>query len=180
MNKGLDLSKGDIIGFLNSDDSYYSNEILGEIVRVLRDKSVDIVHGDIKFVDNNGKLVRYWKAEPFSKGQFGRSMSPAHPSFYCHRSVYERVGVFSLNYKIVGDLEFMFRALELHNLSSSILDKCIVEMRLGGASTRSFFTTWYIFKEVKEFHAYHNVRFNSLLYWIWKFRKLINQKVFKE
>jgi len=178
MNKGLELCTGEIIGFLNSDDLYSNNNVLSKIAEIFNNSNVDIVHGDLQFINENNEVVRSWKGESYYSGQFARSMSPAHPTFYCKRAVFDKVGRFTLDYKIVGDLEFMFRSLEISKMSSSLISENLVIMRLGGISTESIYTSWSIYKEVKNFHLYHGVSFNSFVYWRGKFLKFLKQKVF--
>ena len=50
MNKGIKLSKGDFIGFLNSDDYFSSSDSIEIIVRNLKKYNVDCVHGNVVFL----------------------------------------------------------------------------------------------------------------------------------
>ena len=57
MNKGIQLATGDVIGFLNSDDTYASNDILYSISQLFNsDEDLDIVYGDIDYVDSAGQI----------------------------------------------------------------------------------------------------------------------------
>lgn len=41
---------------------------------------------------------------------------PAHPSFYCKREIFDKAGLYSLDYKIGADYEMMvrlFKSIEL-------------------------------------------------------------------
>lgn len=176
MNKGVGISRGQIIGFLNSDDYFYDTHSLEKIVTKFLNTDLDIVHGNMIFVDKNLKIVRFWQAEQFYFGQFSKSMSPAHPTFYCRREVYTSVGPFSLEYKIAGDLDFMFRALEIKKFSSAFVDEILVVMRIGGISTSSLYSTFTIFKEVKKIHNTYKVRFNVIKYWLSKILKILKQR----
>ena len=61
MNKGIALATGDVIGILNSDDFYTSDDVLSVIADEFANKSVDAVYGDIHFVNPNNltRCVRY-------------------------------------------------------------------------------------------------------------------------
>ena len=50
MNKGIELSSGDVVGILNSDDIYESNKVLS-LVNDAFTINVDAVYGDIEYVD---------------------------------------------------------------------------------------------------------------------------------
>ncbi len=47
MNKGIAMATGDVVGILNSDDFYTSDEVLEILVRELSLSGADAVYGDI-------------------------------------------------------------------------------------------------------------------------------------
>ncbi len=47
MNKGLRMATGDVVGILNSDDFFSSNDALSTVARVI--EGVDAVYGDVHF-----------------------------------------------------------------------------------------------------------------------------------
>ena len=52
MNRGIKLAKGDVIGFLNSDDFYLNNEVISKVAREFaRDPSLDANYADLIYVD---------------------------------------------------------------------------------------------------------------------------------
>ena len=99
MNKGINMATGDIVGILNSDDFYTSNDILSTIASKMKCSNVDAVYGDIHFVKANDlrKCVRYYSSKYFHRRWMRFGFMPAHPSFYCRRKVYERYGNFDLS-----------------------------------------------------------------------------------
>lgn len=51
MNKGISLATGDIVGILNSDDFYTSNNILERVIHEFtEDNRIDAIYGDVHFV----------------------------------------------------------------------------------------------------------------------------------
>ncbi len=46
MNKGIQLAKGDVLGFLNADDFYASGEVIEKVTRMFEDQSVDACYGE--------------------------------------------------------------------------------------------------------------------------------------
>jgi len=149
MNKGIGLSTGDIVGILNSDDFYKTNDILEIVAREFINKDIDCLYGDLEYVDanNTGKIVRYWKSNPFEDGLFEKGWQPAHPTFFIKRECYKKYGVFNLEFKIAADYEIMLRFLERYKLKSSYIEKKFVKMRVGGESNRSLLN---IFKANQE------------------------------
>ena len=140
MNKGLKLASGDILGILNSDDFYNSNDIIQKVTQAFQDPNIDIVFGDLYYVNqqNPDKVVRKWCSGPFYKGAFKKGWHPAHPSFFVRKRIYETHGYFDLDFKLAADFELMLRFLEKHQLNSSYLDVPMVRMRLGGATNKSW------------------------------------------
>jgi len=139
MNKGIALATGDIVGILNSDDMYASSDIIEKIVYEFENKNIDSLYGDLVYVSENdtSKVVRYWKSKEYKKGLFQKGWHPAHPTFFVKKEIYNRYGVFNINFKIAADYELMLRFLEKYQITSSYINEIFVKMRLGGASNQS-------------------------------------------
>lgn len=139
MNKGLNLVTGDIIGILNSDDFYVDNNVISKIAKRFDDPAVDCVHADLYYVnkDNTAQIVRHWKSCAYSPGAFRKGWHPAHPTFFVRKRVYEKYGLFDLNFNLAADFELMLRFLERYKINSIHLPEPVVRMRLGGATSKN-------------------------------------------
>ena len=137
MNKGLELSSGEIVGFLNSDDFFPKNNVL-EIIAwgFLKPtkNEIKIVYADVEYIDNTSLTIRKIKGKIINKNSFKYGFHPAHPSFYAKKEIYEKYGGFNTKYSIAADYEIMLRLLHKYNLNSLYIHDCFVKMRLGGVS----------------------------------------------
>ncbi len=98
MNKGIHRATGDIVGVLNSDDFYSSENVLELIAKAFEDKTIDACYGDLRYVEpeDTSKIVRFWRAGQYSLKSFYWGWMPPHPTFFVRKSVYERYGFFNL------------------------------------------------------------------------------------
>jgi hypothetical protein len=137
MNKGLRCFGGEAVGFLNSDDRFADRNCLAEIAAALY--RADITFGHVDFVADHisGRIVRQWRATSYVPDGFRNGWMPAHPTFYVRRNVVEKVGKFDINFRIAADYDYMLRSIELHNFDQVLIDRVLVQMQHGGASTRN-------------------------------------------
>jgi glycosyltransferase involved in cell wall biosynthesis len=150
MNKGIGLATGDIVGILNSDDFYIDNNVCERVVKEFEEKQVDSVYADLVFVkpENLDKTVRYYDSSHFSPEKFAYGWMPAHPTFFVKKEVYDKYGVFKINYKIAADYELLVRFLAKNKINYSYIKKPIVKMRTGGASTSGIKSNYILNKEI--------------------------------
>lgn len=139
MNKGISLATGEVIGFLNADDIYADNLVLGKVASVFADSSVDACYADLVYVsrDDLNRVIRYWKSREYRKGLFRKGWMPAHPTFFARRSVYEKYGGFDLDFKFQSDFDLTIRFLEIHGIKSVYIPEIFIKMRMGGATNRN-------------------------------------------
>ena len=139
INKGIKLATGDIIGILNSDDMFASEDVISEIVRCFEEYQLDAVYGDLVYVQkaNTNKVVRLWKGFSYQRYRFQYGWMPAHPTFYIKRELIEKFGGYESHYFTAADYEFMARYLYRHHISARYLPKLIVKMRMGGQSNNT-------------------------------------------
>ena len=139
MNKGINMATGDVIGILNSDDLFFNNNVLQDIVNTFTTKEIDCLYGNLIFVDvlNTNKVIRTWQGSQHFQNSFLKGWHPAHPTFYVKREIYKKYGVFDTSFDVSADFELMLRFIEKYKITNLYLDRYFVKMRMGGESTGS-------------------------------------------
>jgi len=138
MNKGIARATGDVIGTLNADDYYSDADIIDNVATAFADQNMNILYGDLDYVDSNGKIIRKWRSGKYKKGIFNFGWMPPHPTFYCRRKLFEKLGVYKLDYGSAADYELMLRFIHLNNTNAYYLNKVMVKMVIGGISNKNF------------------------------------------
>jgi len=171
-NKGLKLATGDVVGFLNADDTFYNENSIQDIVDAFSINETDIVYGNLDYVNEESKVIRNWISRPYEKGLVKKAWKPAHPTFYCKKEVYDRLGGYNDSFKIAGDFELCLRFLEINQVPSFYLNKKLVKMLVGGISNSALKSKWIIFKEDLRALKINNISVNPVLFFLYKLKKL--------
>ena len=137
MNKGIAMATGDVIGILNSDDYFTSYDVVSKLAKPFEDETLDAVYGDIHFIHDGepDKVTRYYSSKIFSPFWVRFGFMPAHPSLYVRKEIYDKVGLYKLDYKIGADFEMVVRMFHVHKIKAHYINMDFVTMRNGGAST---------------------------------------------
>lgn len=138
MNKGIQMATGEVIGIINSDDLFCDSEAVEKVMRIFESNiNLDSVYADLFYVAQNdtSKIIRSWKTGLQKKFKFG--WHPAHPTFYVKHEVYNRCGLFDMDFKLASDFEIMLRFLDKFEISSFYLKEGLVKMRLGGTTNKN-------------------------------------------
>ena len=117
-SRGVALAKNDIIGFWNVDDIRYADAV-ADAVRLIKENGAELVYFPfiikwyLKFF-GLAFLVKRKKIVPpvFDRREFTRSMH-CGPFFIFSRSLYDKVGPFDEQFKIVGDFDWCIRAVKI-------------------------------------------------------------------
>ena len=133
-NKGIRAARGDIIGILNSDDSYFNNNVFEKVNEAFADNQIIFVHGDIYFEDPfYGSNVRKPLLCPITT-----TMPYNHAAMFFRKKVYEKYGFYNESYKYSMDYELIIRyEKEIPNFRSKgkyLQGEPISIMHSGGAS----------------------------------------------
>ena len=140
MNKGIKYASGEVVGFLNSDDFYFDNDVLSKVFQTFKSNpSINACYSDLVYVDKltASKTIRYFKSKEFTPGLFSKGWCPPHPTFFVRKSVFKKYGDFDLNLKIASDVDLMMRFLEIHKVKSLYIPEIWVKMRLGGTTNKN-------------------------------------------
>lgn len=172
INKGIQLSSGDIIGILNADDVFSDSSVLSKVALAFeRDSELQAVIGDIAFVNSQGKTTRYYSAKNWNPSKFVKGFMPPHPSFYCRRELFERLGYYRTDFEIAADYELLIRFLKKEQIKYQYLPFRMVDMSTGGKSTKSVWSNYIINKEIKRACELNGLKTNYFLIYskyLWK------------
>jgi glycosyltransferase involved in cell wall biosynthesis len=109
LQKGFDRSTGEILAWINSDDTYEPGALLavGEIFAQLPE--ADVVYGNANLIDAEGKLIREIRCVPYHPLALPVALNIHQTSTFWRRSLFERVGGMNLEYKYGMDHELFYR-----------------------------------------------------------------------
>ena len=134
MNKGIRRARNDVVAILNADDRYVDPQVLRDVAGVV--EGADACYANLVYTNRTGKVVRYWRAGRHLKAKWYFGWMPPHPTFFVRRRVYETHGMFDLRYPVAADYELMLRFVHKACIDVRYLDRVVVEMAVGGNSTR--------------------------------------------
>ena len=112
INKGMQRARGEIVAYLNSDDLYYPNT-LEKVVNFFADNSsVELVYGNLNFVDAEGKKLFTQIYPKFSLNFFimANCSMIGQPASFWKSSLLKKIGMFDESLKMAADFEFFIRA----------------------------------------------------------------------
>lgn len=125
-NKGLNLSSGEWINFLNAGDTYTSHDVLKYVMQN-RDKHSAILTAFSQHNDITIPQKALSNSQPLPK----KSMI-SHQASFVKREVFADVGNFSNKYEIRMDYDFWLRALSHHEFQ--FIEKTLVNYHAGKSS----------------------------------------------
>ena len=109
INKGLRLAKGDVIGWLSSDDMYVKDAV-SEAVRFLQSNPQHaMVYGDADIVDERGEKMGSYETEPFDIERFAKHCPICQPSAFVRSEVLATVGGLNEGLHYCMDMDLWIR-----------------------------------------------------------------------
>lgn len=151
MNKGIKNATGDYIMFLNSDDQLFDETVIEKLSELAQKNNSDLVWGDICHYNPETGYKNVQEHNKFNIIYLIKN-TPAQPACLYKKSLFNEVGLFSTDFKVVSDQEWFLRAFLKHNISRSYINYPINVFNTGGISTNEKYETA-ISKERKEMFA---------------------------
>lgn len=138
LNKGIRLATGEIVGWLHSDDCFYDDNVLKDVVETFERTGCDMVYGNGLFVDANqpDKVVRKWISGNCSDGKLMRGWHPLHTTVFVKKAIFEKYGLYNEKMRMAADTEWLIKIMYKTGIKIEYLrERYIVRMNHGGLST---------------------------------------------
>lgn len=113
INKGIGLSSGDVLAYLNADDRYFPYSLETVVGFFLTYPDVDFIYGYCTYISENGKPLYVYRALPWMQQIVRKARYTwAQPSCFWRRRIHEKIGLFDDSLKYLADRDFFERIIE--------------------------------------------------------------------
>ena len=134
IQKGFDRSTGEILGWLNSDDTYQPGALLAVGEAFARHPEAGVVYGNANLIDASGKFMRELRSVKYHPLALPVAMNIHQASTFWRRSLFDRVGKLNMEYQFGGmDYELFFRFVKA-NAGFFFVRKALANYRQHEAS----------------------------------------------
>ncbi|CDF80639.1 glycosyltransferase (GT2) [Formosa agariphila KMM 3901] len=137
MNKGLQKCKGEFIYFLNSGDTFYSDNVLQDINEEIIKNEPKIIFGNINDISEETGISKIRLKQKLNKINLFDKMV-CHQALFCKRTLFEN-NAFNLDYKIKADYDWLLRTM-FTNPKIVNTNIVVANYMLGGLSATQYNT----------------------------------------
>lgn len=109
VNKGIACAHGEIIGWLNSDDTYYPDAVEKAVHTLLSHPSFDMVYGEGDYIDRNGTVTGRYDTKMFDYQQLASECIICQPTAFFTKEIAEKAGLLNADLQMCMDYEFWIR-----------------------------------------------------------------------
>jgi glycosyltransferase involved in cell wall biosynthesis len=109
MNKGVMLSKGDLIIHLHAGDAFVNENVLSMVVADYRLNGWRWAVGGIQRVAPDGRILAIQQPVKYDYKYLSRICYLPHQATFITRDIFERYGLFSCDFAIAMDYEYWLR-----------------------------------------------------------------------
>jgi len=109
VNKGLQRARGEIIGWLNSDDIFYPGAVRTAVDFFESRPDIDVAYGNGCHIDEHDNFIEPYPTEDWDFERLKRRCYLCQPAVFFRRSVVERFGPLDVQWHYALDYEYWLR-----------------------------------------------------------------------
>jgi glycosyltransferase involved in cell wall biosynthesis len=156
MNKGLKVSTGDRVLFLNAGDELFDKNIISYVINLLKGKEkYALVYGSVLLKGRDIIL----KSVPIKS--INKVMVTNHQACFFNTSIHKNY-YYNINYKIAADYDVIFKMFN-NNEEFAIIDSVISKVEPNGVADSNRFQTYFEYFKVRRGIVCGGVNFSYLI-----------------
>lgn len=128
INKGMRMAIGEIMAYLNSDDTY-ETDTLNVVSKYFEENpTAMIIHGKGRHIDENDKYINDYPTEKVDKNILKTKCPICQPTVFWRRELWEKIGDFDEKLNYAMDYQYWLRVAEKYNFD--FVDEYLANTRL--------------------------------------------------
>lgn len=110
INAGLLTSHGQILGYLNSDDTLRPGALRSVADAFAAHPEIHVIYGNADTIDTDGRVTGQYRTLPFEQESFFGDCYICQPATFWRREVMDRIGLFDPSLQVAMDYDYWIRA----------------------------------------------------------------------
>jgi glycosyltransferase involved in cell wall biosynthesis len=131
MNKGIKLSHGQWINFMNSGDVFHSDTVVADIFTSKNINNYGLIYGNVNYYSLE-QNINYAKGGEIKFSDLYYDMPICHQSMFVKKKVFEKIGVYDKEYKVIADYEHLVRIYQDTSIFKKYFDIVISDFLIDG------------------------------------------------
>jgi glycosyltransferase involved in cell wall biosynthesis len=117
VNKGFRLARGEILGWLNADDTYLPGAIYEVATYFQRHPDVDVLYGEAYHIDDSGNRIERYHTEPFDAERLSDICFICQPTVFFRKRVMQDIGPLNDTLHYCMDYEYWIRFAKRYRIT---------------------------------------------------------------
>lgn len=117
VNKGIRRAQGQIIGWLNSDDTYLEGAVSTMVSYMKSHSDADMVYGEGYYTDKEGNIIERYLTEKYDIGRLAEMCIICQPTAFFTREIVEKAGMLDVDHQLSMDYELWMRIAKAGKIS---------------------------------------------------------------
>lgn len=109
VNSGFRLANGEILGWLNSDDTYHHGAVKAAAGYLAASTDTAMVYGDARYIDENNAITGTFPTEDFDMNRLAAACIICQPAAFFRRAALEAVGMLDPGLRYCMDYDLWIR-----------------------------------------------------------------------
>jgi len=109
VNSGFRLAKGEILGWLNSDDTYLPGTVKAAVWHLAANTETAVVYGDAYYIDEKNAITGTYPTEDFSLSRLAGACIICQPAAFIRRAALHAVGMLDPGLRYCMDYDLWIR-----------------------------------------------------------------------
>ena len=161
MNKGIAMATGDLIGILNSDDTFFDSNVIKDIAKFHTENTIEASVGNIIQHKANGKTIRIYSSKYWNPEKLKIGFMPPHPSIFFKKDLFSKYGNYDLGFVIGADYELIVRFFLKNKIIWKYSGITTTAMLVGGLSSSGISSYTLITKEIQKALSMNGISFSA-------------------
>lgn len=154
INKGLKIATGEILAYLNSDDTYQP-ETFATVAKYFKSHpKANFIYGEGRLIDKNDNEIGFYQSKICNHQILAKHCPISQPTTFWTTKVYQQIGEFNEKYQFTMDYEYWIRVSKKFKLNY-LKNKVLANARIHQNAKTSAFNTQLHLDAIKAVKAHY-------------------------